>query len=149
VEVSIQNEDRVQCIGPTHGFLHGILSPVQLPQSSRVQPRLPTLGQARTDNHPPQITVAFVNGVEEVFHATSTPAQTIRTVILRKGQMLETEHMFREAGEKWPIIIPEELHQSFPRSKVWAFFSSGLVFNCCSLCSVGRGILSNNWYVFV
>ncbi|MBA0555980.1 hypothetical protein Golob_026123, partial [Gossypium lobatum] len=70
------------------------------------QPRLPTSGQAQTNDHLPQITVAFVNGVEEVFHATSTPAQTIRTVILRKGQMLETEHMFREAGEKWPIIIP-------------------------------------------
>ncbi|MBA0648191.1 hypothetical protein Goklo_015959, partial [Gossypium klotzschianum] len=98
----------------------------------------------RTDDHLPQITVAFVNGVEEVFNATSTPAQTIRTVILRKGQMLETEHMFREAGKKWPVIIPEELHQSFPGTKVWAFFSSGLVFNCCSLCSVGRGILSNN-----
>ncbi|MFQ6628853.1 hypothetical protein Gotur_008349, partial [Gossypium turneri] len=80
----------------------------------------------RTDDHPPQITVAFVNGVEEVFNATSTPAQTIRTMILRKGQMLETEHMFREAGEKWPIIIPEELHQFFPGTKVWAFFSSGL-----------------------
>ncbi|MBA0844791.1 hypothetical protein Goarm_022324 [Gossypium armourianum] len=65
-------------------------------------------------------------------------------MILRKGQMLETEHMFREAGEKWPVIIPEELHQFFPGTKVWAFFSSGLVFNCCSLCSVGRGILSNN-----
>ncbi|PPD86618.1 hypothetical protein GOBAR_DD16435 [Gossypium barbadense] len=102
----------------------------------------------RTDDHPPQITVTFVNGVEEAFDATSTPAQTIRTMILEKGQMLETEQMFREAGEKWPVIIPEEeLHQSFPGTKVWALFSSGLVSNCCSLCFVGRGILSNNWYV--
>ncbi|MBA0738306.1 hypothetical protein Gogos_011685 [Gossypium gossypioides] len=75
--------------------------------------------KCQIDNHPPQITVTFVNGVEEVFNATSTPAQTIRTMILRKGQMLETEHMFREAGEKWPVIIPEEeLHQSFPGTKV-------------------------------
>ncbi|GMI78554.1 hypothetical protein like AT5G39600 [Hibiscus trionum] len=72
----------------------------------------------RTDDHPPQITVTFVNGVQEVFDATSTPAQTIRTMILEKGMFLETEQMFREAGEKWPVIIPdEELHQSFPGIK--------------------------------
>ncbi|XP_022982466.1 uncharacterized protein LOC111481279 [Cucurbita maxima] len=62
----------------------------------------------RTDDHPPQIAVTFVNGVEEVFDATSTPAQTIRTRILEKGQLLETEQMFREAGETWPVIIPDE-----------------------------------------
>ncbi|KAJ6931877.1 hypothetical protein NC652_015153 [Populus alba x Populus x berolinensis] len=54
-------------------------------------------------------------GVEEAFDATSTPAQAIRTMILEKGQLLETEQMFREAGEKWPVIIPEEeLHQYAP-----------------------------------
>ncbi|CAL5415954.1 unnamed protein product [Camellia sinensis] len=62
----------------------------------------------RTDDHPPQITVTFVNGVEEAFDATTTPAQTIRTMILDKGQLLETEQMFRDAGEQWPVIIPEE-----------------------------------------
>ncbi|OMO64531.1 hypothetical protein COLO4_32025 [Corchorus olitorius] len=73
----------------------------------------------RTDDHPPQITVTFVNGVEETFDATATPAQTIRNMILEKGKLLETEQMFREAGEKWPVIIPEEeLHQSFPGTKV-------------------------------
>jgi large subunit ribosomal protein L53 len=61
----------------------------------------------RTDDHPPQITVTFVNGVEEVFDATSTPAQTIRNMILEKGQLLETEQMFRDAGEAWPVMIPE------------------------------------------
>ncbi|KAJ4702083.1 Ribosomal protein [Melia azedarach] len=72
----------------------------------------------RTDDHPPQIQVTFVNGVEEVFDATSTPAQTIRSMILEKGQMLETEQMFREAGEKWPVIIPqEELLQPAPGIK--------------------------------
>ncbi|XP_038678589.1 uncharacterized protein LOC119980009 isoform X2 [Tripterygium wilfordii] len=62
----------------------------------------------RTDDHPPQITVTFVNGVEETFDATSTPAQDIRSMILEKGQFLETEQMFQEAGEKWPVVIPEE-----------------------------------------
>ncbi|KAL3845949.1 hypothetical protein ACJIZ3_003352 [Penstemon smallii] len=62
----------------------------------------------RTDDFPPQITVTFVNGVEETFEATSTPAQDIRTMILEKGQSLETEQMFREAGEKWPVVIPKE-----------------------------------------
>lgn len=73
----------------------------------------------RTDDHPPQIAVTFVNGVEEVFDATSTPAQTIRNMILEKGQILETEQMFREAGEKWPVVIPEEeLLQPAPGTKV-------------------------------
>ncbi|XP_057766075.1 uncharacterized protein LOC130986632 [Salvia miltiorrhiza] len=68
----------------------------------------------RTDDFPPQITVTFVNGVEETFDATSTPAQHIRTLILDKGRVLETEQMFREAGEKWPVLIPDhELHQPF------------------------------------
>ncbi|KAK2989787.1 hypothetical protein RJ640_022558 [Escallonia rubra] len=71
-----------------------------------------------TDDHPPQITVTFVNGVEEMFDATATPAQDIRNMILEKGQMLETEQMFKEAGEKWPVVIPEEeLSQSFPGTK--------------------------------
>ncbi|GMP95702.1 hypothetical protein CsSME_00044642 [Camellia sinensis var. sinensis] len=29
-------------------------------------------------------------------------------MILDKGQLLETEQMFRDAGEKRPVIIPEE-----------------------------------------
>ncbi|KAK9269722.1 hypothetical protein L1049_001500 [Liquidambar formosana] len=72
----------------------------------------------RTDDHPPQITVTFVNGVEEKFDAASTAAQTIRTMILEKGQHLEAEQMFREAGKAWPVIIPkEELHQYAPGTK--------------------------------
>ncbi|XP_027356461.1 uncharacterized protein LOC113865879 [Abrus precatorius] len=70
------------------------------------------------EERPPQITVTFVNGVEQVFDATSTPAQTIRSMILEKGQLLETEQMFREAGESWPVIIPnEELSQHAPGTK--------------------------------
>lgn len=73
----------------------------------------------RTDDHPPQITITFVNGVEEVFDATSTSAHHIRSVILDKGQMLETEQMFRDAGESWPVLIPEaELLQTYPGTKV-------------------------------
>ncbi|XP_057747742.1 uncharacterized protein LOC130966939 [Arachis stenosperma] len=72
----------------------------------------------RTDEHPSQITVTFVNGVEQAFDATSTPAQSIRTMILEKGQTLETEQMFREAGVSWPVIIPkEELSQPAPGVK--------------------------------
>ncbi|KAK2969243.1 hypothetical protein RJ640_003477 [Escallonia rubra] len=33
--------------------------------------------------------------------------------------MLETEQMFKKAGEKWPVVIPEEeLSQSFPGTKL-------------------------------
>lgn len=40
-------------------------------------------------------------------------------MILQKGQLLETEQMFREAGESWPVIIPdEELSQPAPGTKV-------------------------------
>ncbi|KAK2969746.1 hypothetical protein RJ640_015890 [Escallonia rubra] len=54
-----------------------------------------------------------------MFDATATPAQDIRNMILEKGQMLETEQMFKEAGEKWPVVIPEEeLSQSFPGTKL-------------------------------
>ncbi|KAK9156573.1 hypothetical protein Scep_003147 [Stephania cephalantha] len=72
----------------------------------------------RTDDQPPQISVTFVNGIEETFDATSTSAQDIRKMILEKGQGLETELMFRDNGETWPVVIPaEELHQSFPGTK--------------------------------
>ncbi|XP_050220392.1 uncharacterized protein LOC126670659 [Mercurialis annua] len=72
----------------------------------------------RTDDRTPQITVTFVNGVEEVFDGTSVSAQSIRSMILEKGQHLETEQMFREAGEKWPVLIPEhELQMPAPGTK--------------------------------
>ncbi|WCJ20610.1 hypothetical protein M5689_002830 [Euphorbia peplus] len=81
-------------------------------------PSCQVMVKRRTDDHPPQITVSFVNGVEEVFDGTSVSAQTIRKMILEKGQSLETEQMFREAGEKWPVVIPEEeLHQPAPGTK--------------------------------
>ncbi|KAM1578201.1 hypothetical protein ACFX1R_042090 [Malus domestica] len=72
----------------------------------------------RTDDQPPKITVTFVNGVEQVYDATATPAQDIRNMILEKGQSLETEQMFHDAGESWPVIIPSgELHQPAPGTK--------------------------------
>ncbi|XP_043690753.1 uncharacterized protein LOC122641548 [Telopea speciosissima] len=81
-------------------------------------PACQLLVKRRTDDHPPQITVTFVNGVEEMIDATSTSAQNIRTMILEKGQHLETEQMFRDAGEQWPVIIPEkEIHQRAPGTK--------------------------------
>ncbi|PON99178.1 Ribosomal protein [Trema orientale] len=81
-------------------------------------PACQVLVKRRTDDQPPKIAVTFVNGVEQVFDATATPAQNIRNMILEKGQLLETEQMFQEAGEPWPVIIPEEeLHQSAPGTK--------------------------------
>ncbi|KAB2627379.1 hypothetical protein D8674_020997 [Pyrus ussuriensis x Pyrus communis] len=72
----------------------------------------------RTDDQPPKIIVTFVNGDEQVYDATATPAQDIRNMILEKGQSLETEQMFRDAGESWPVIIPaDELHQPAPGTK--------------------------------
>ncbi|CAL5349980.1 unnamed protein product [Camellia sinensis] len=43
---------------------------------------------------------------------------TSRTMILDKGQLLETEQMFCDAGEQWPVIIPEEeIRQAAPGTK--------------------------------
>ncbi|KAF8410481.1 hypothetical protein HHK36_003010 [Tetracentron sinense] len=91
----------------------------------------------RTDDHPPQITVTFVNGVEEVFDATTTSAQNLRTMILEKGQLLETEQMFRDAGEKWPVLIPEdEIHLRAPGTKIGLEFDvsrKGEFPQCCDM----------------
>ncbi|KAH0464934.1 hypothetical protein IEQ34_005037 [Dendrobium chrysotoxum] len=77
-------------------------------------PACQVLLKRRTDDNPPQITVTYVNGVEEVIDAACTPAQDIRARILERGRYLETEQMFREAGEPWPVMIPsEELQQEF------------------------------------
>ncbi|PIA57243.1 hypothetical protein AQUCO_00600168v1 [Aquilegia coerulea] len=72
----------------------------------------------RTGDHPPEIKVTFVNGAEEVFDATTISAKNIRQMILEKGEHIETEQMFRDNNETWPVIIPqEELYQSFPLTK--------------------------------
>ncbi|KAE9458605.1 hypothetical protein C3L33_09471, partial [Rhododendron williamsianum] len=112
-------------------------------------PSCQLLVKRRTDDHPPQITVTFVNGVEEVFDATSTPAQSIRAMILEKGQMLETEQMFRDAGEKWPVVIPgEEIDQHAPGTKFGSRFEQELEiplqivdsFRCAASCVFRRYI---------
>jgi large subunit ribosomal protein L53 len=56
-------------------------------------------------------------------------------MILEKGQYLETEQMFREAGEQWPVIIPdEELSQHAPGTKVRFYFLSSLIKFIVILC---------------
>ncbi|EPS66544.1 hypothetical protein M569_08233 [Genlisea aurea] len=83
-------------------------------KSKESNPNCQVQVKRRTDDCLPKITVTFANGTEETFDAISTSAQHIRNLILEKGQYLETEQMFREAGEKWPVVIPEEeLHQPF------------------------------------
>ncbi|XP_060188529.1 uncharacterized protein LOC132617532 [Lycium barbarum] len=90
------------------------LAQCNAPKAKESNPSCQVLVKRRTDDQPPQITVTFVNGVEQTYDATSTPAQDIRKMILEKGQYLETEQMFREAGEKWPVIVPDdELQQPF------------------------------------
>lgn len=118
-------------------------------KSKESNPACQLIVKRRTDDHPPQIAVTFVNGVEEVFDATSISAQTIRNMILEKGQLLETEQMFREAGEAWPVIIPEEeLKQPLTSIKVRALFlpycRPFLVIFRLSFIFVYCGILSNN-----
>lgn len=68
---------------------------------------------------PPRVLVTYLNGAEEAFVAADgATAQGIRDQILARGRLIETEQMFREAGEKWPVVIPEEeLGMSFPGIK--------------------------------
>ncbi|XP_020151499.1 uncharacterized protein [Aegilops tauschii subsp. strangulata] len=68
---------------------------------------------------PPRVLVTYLNGAEEAFVAADgATAQGMRDQILARGRLLETEQLFREAGEKWPVVIPEEeLGMSFPGIK--------------------------------
>ncbi|KAJ9184498.1 hypothetical protein P3X46_004214 [Hevea brasiliensis] len=88
-------------------------------KAKQSNPACQVLVKRRIDDHPPQITVTFVNGVEEVFDGATVSAQTLRNMILEKGQLIETEQIFRQAGHKWPVTIPEEeLHQPGPVTKL-------------------------------
>ncbi|VAI87355.1 uncharacterized protein LOC119342206 isoform X2 [Triticum dicoccoides] len=68
---------------------------------------------------PSRVLVTYLNGSEKAFVAADgATAQGMRDQILARGRLLETEQLFREAGEKWPVIIPEEeLGMSFPGIK--------------------------------
>ncbi|KAM3254255.1 hypothetical protein ACQJBY_048028 [Aegilops geniculata] len=68
----------------------------------------------------PRVLVTYLNGAEEAFVAVDgATAQGMRDQILARGRLLETEQLFGEAGEKWPVVIPEEeLGMSFPGIKV-------------------------------
>ncbi|GMP58886.1 hypothetical protein CsSME_00022389 [Camellia sinensis var. sinensis] len=49
-------------------------------------------------------------------------------MILDKGQLLKTEQMFRNVGEQWPVIIPEEkICQAAPGTKLMCL--AGLEFD--------------------
>ena len=73
---------------------------------------------------PPLVLVTYLNGAEEaVVAAEGATAQGIRDQILARGRLIDTEQMFRDGGETWPVVIPEEeLGMSFPGIKVRPFF---------------------------
>ncbi|KAG8058723.1 hypothetical protein GUJ93_ZPchr0002g22994 [Zizania palustris] len=80
----------------------------------------PPAGAEDPKSHPPpRVLVTYFNGVEEAFVAAEgATAQGIREQILSRGRFLDTEQLFRDAGEKWPVLIPEEeLGMSFPGIK--------------------------------
>lgn len=79
---------------------------------------------------PPRVLVTYLNGAEEAFVAADgATAQGIREQILARGRLIETEQMFRDGGEKWPVVIPEEeLAMSYPGIKVRPFPYSVLSF---------------------
>jgi len=88
---------------------------------------------------PPRVLVTYLNGAEEaVVAAEGATAQGIRDQILARGRLIDTEQMFRDGGETWPVVIPEEeLGMSFPGIKVPPFISQfverpACVGVCCS-----------------
>ena len=113
------------------------------PKAKESNPACQVHVKRRTDDHPPQITVTFINGMEEVFDATSTTAQSIRKMVMEKGPLAESELLFREAREKWPVIIPEEeLRMPAPGTKVRGLTIYFVNVNVCAF-FLHSGILWN------
>ncbi|RLM61370.1 hypothetical protein C2845_PM14G21640 [Panicum miliaceum] len=68
---------------------------------------------------PPRVLVTYLNGAEEaIVAAEGATAHGTRDQILARGRLIDTEQMFCDGGEKWPVVIPEEeLGMSFPGIK--------------------------------
>jgi large subunit ribosomal protein L53 len=79
---------------------------------------------------PPRVLVTYFTGAEEaIVFAEGATAQGIRDQIVARGRLIDTEKMFRDGGEKWPVVIPEEeLGMSFPGIKVRHVFPFVLIF---------------------
>nr|XP_011469755.1 PREDICTED: uncharacterized protein LOC101312095 isoform X2 [Fragaria vesca subsp. vesca] len=102
------------------------LAQCNAPKAKESNPSCAVQVKRRTDDEPLKIIVTFANGVKEVFDATAMPAQSIRTMILEKGRMLETEQMFHDVSVAWPVLIlAEELTQPVPGTK------RELMSSCC------------------
>ncbi|KAF8653921.1 hypothetical protein HU200_062058 [Digitaria exilis] len=69
---------------------------------------------------PPRVLVTYPNGVEEAIVITEgDTAQGVRDQIIARGRLIDTELLFRNGGEEWPVVIPEEeLRMPFPGIKV-------------------------------
>jgi large subunit ribosomal protein L53 len=80
---------------------------------------------------PPRVLVTYLTGAEEaIVAAEGATAQGIRDQILARGRLIDTEQLFRDGGEKWPVVIPEEeLGMSFPGIKVRPSFPLVLPFS--------------------
>ena len=83
-------------------------------------PPLSTDPKSQPTLPPPRVLVTYLNGSEEaIIAAEGATAQGIRDQILARGRLIDTEQMFRDGGEKWPVVIPEEeLGMSFAGIKV-------------------------------
>ena len=96
--------------------------------------------ESRPPLPPPRVLATYLNGAEEaIVAAEGATAQGIRDQILARGRLIDTEQMFRDAGEQWPVVIPEEeLGMSFPGIKVRPFFHFMLSFPFCrTACVLG------------
>jgi large subunit ribosomal protein L53 len=94
-------------------------------------PPLSTDPKSQPTLPPPRVLVTYLNGAEEaIIAAEGATAQGIRDQILARGRLIDTEQMFRDGGEKWPVLIPkEELGMSFPGIKVRHVFPFVRIFS--------------------
>nr|CAB3481653.1 unnamed protein product [Digitaria exilis]CAB3483740.1 unnamed protein product [Digitaria exilis] len=102
--------------------------------------RLPVPPPSAADpmSPPPRVIVTYPNGVEEAIVITEgDTAQGVRDQIIARGRLIDTELLFRNGGEEWPVVIPEEeLRMPFPGIKFRSIFllplSLGIIGSCSS-----------------
>ncbi|PUZ52574.1 hypothetical protein GQ55_6G281800 [Panicum hallii var. hallii] len=129
-QVPVQGGGGILPAGPAEGRGGGAPGAVQRPQGQGLQRsnqacsvelrRLPTPpASADPKPQPPRVLVTYLNGAEEaIVAAEGATAHGIRDQILARGRLIDTEQMFRDGEEKWPVVIPEEeLGMSFPGIK--------------------------------
>ncbi|CAM6126795.1 unnamed protein product [Calypogeia fissa] len=76
------------------------------PKVRQSNPKCEVIVKRRTDDATPLVTVTYANGRVHELDGSVMHANQIRKEILSQADMMETKKSFRDAGLKWPVIIP-------------------------------------------